>query len=100
MIISSLSIPIDLIEDCLVDLQQKESKEDMLRNLTKQKLDMYNQDYIREFNQTVDQLYNYAINGNIKGVSVLINKLSKTLNNFYKVELRVFKALGVNKNDK
>ena len=100
---SNTPINVDLIKECLEELQPLENKEELLYQKTKERLDIYNKEYLRKFNITVDRLYNYAVDNNVKAMGVLINRLSKMSYGFSKLELSLYKSLckqDGNKNDR
>lgn len=101
MITSDTPLDVDLIKECLEELQPLEDKNTFMYGLTQKRLDIYNKDYLEKFNNTVDRLYNHAVNGNIKSMGIYLNRLAKISLGLSKLELSIYKSLlkGGKKND-
>ena len=102
MINSETPLDIDLIKECMDELKPLDDRKEFLYQQTKKKLDIYNKEYLDDFSNTVDKLYEHAVNGNVKGIGVYISRLTKMSLSITKIELAIYKylcSIGGEQND-
>lgn len=93
MINSETPIDINTIKECMKELEPLGDRKKFLYQQTKKKLDMYNKEYLDDFNNEVDKLCEYANKGNINGVGVCISRLTKMSLSIMKIESAIYKYL-------
>lgn len=93
MIRSDTPLNVDLINECIEEMQPVENKVQLLKELTQKRVNQYNEEYLNKINDTVDKLYNYALNRNIGAMGMYVNRLSKLTLGISKLELSVYNYL-------
>lgn len=98
---NNLCFNVDKIKECIEEIKPTEPREELLAKLTYEKLKLYNEDYMVKFNKIVDDIYDCAVNNNIKNMSTLLKRLSKVSHSVFDAELNLYiKLLRYNENDK
>lgn len=96
---NNISFNVDTVKECLEEIKPTETREELLAHLTYDKLKMYNDSYMVKFNKIVDDLYDCAVSSNFKGMSMLMNRLSKVSHSVFNAELDTYKRLVRYAND-
>lgn len=97
---SNIRFDVDTIKECIEELKPTEPREKLLADLTYKKLKMYNDNYMVKFNKIVDDLYDCAVNNNIKNMGILMNRLAKVSHRVFSAELNLYNKLAGYQNDK
>ena len=101
LINSNLCFDVDLLKECVEEIKPTEPREELLAKLTYEKLKLYNENYMAKFNKIVDDIYDCAVSGNVKNMSVLLKRLSNVSHRVFNAEINLYiKLMRYNENDK
>lgn len=95
LIRSDTPLDAQIIYECLNEIKSDKTSEELLSELTYNKLNENNKIYIDKFNKIVDDLYECAIGeSDIKKMSILLKRLANTSHSVFKAEINLYKRLS------